>query len=270
MMFRSALLGACAILAGQSGVSVAAPTQASPGNNATPNISVCRSLKEAASRLKCYDSLPAPGLAADGASAAVKGPSDDKVIVKWSGSSQMQTRPFRVDGPWELQWDTAAGYFSATLHRTSGPGAKLALLANGAEGGSSSSYQPTGRDFYIEFQAMQRWSARVVSVLGPEGGHAPTASEEPLLPVSGDQSDLPACDGPNGSNEIKKLVENSPFGQMMRISVLHVGRIVSKPIRDSMSVCTAPLMTNGGEMLYDFQFYRKDGEVYIFGKPNVD
>ena len=179
----------------------------------------------------------------------------------------MNTRPFHIDGPWELQWNTAKGYFSAKLHRTSGSGPKIELLANGMEPGSSSSYQPTGGDFYIEFGGMQPWSARVVSVPSTQASEHPTDAEEPLLSVVGDQSGLPACDGAGGAETIKHLVENSPLAQTMHISVIHVEKIVSRSIKDGMTICRASVLTNGGEAAYDFQYYRKQGDIYIYGKP---
>jgi hypothetical protein len=202
------------------------------------------------------------------ADAAASGGSDEKVLAKWSGSSDMATRPFHIDGPWELQWTTQAGYFSAALHRMSGRGPNFDLLANGASGGSSSSYQPAGGDFYLEFQGEKPWTARVVAVAGDDLPERKSQDQEPLLEVSGDQSDLPACDDDTGKDALKRLVENSSLGQTFHISVFHVGDIAISRIRDGMAICTASLITNAGEMSYSFQYYRKDGEIFISGKRN--
>ncbi len=249
-----------------SGASLAAPT-ASPSGPA--DLAKCHAVKDGAVRLRCYDALPALPSAVGAVTAPAASDSKDKFVAKWSGSSEMRTRPFHVDGPWELQWNTARGYFSITLHRLSGRGPMQDLLANGIADGSSSSYQPSGGDFYIEFEAMQAWSARVVSIPASAISEA-KEDEEPLIPVEGDQSGLPPCDGPGASDEIKQLVEKSPMGQMMHISVLNVGTIKSRKIKDGMAICNAPLMTNGGEMSYDFQYYRKDGNVYVYGRPTPD
>ncbi len=192
--------------------------------------------------------------------------SDERTVAKWSGFGGMRTRPFHVDGPWELQWNSAKGYFAVTLHRLSGDGPKDDLLANGMEGGSSSSYQPNDGDFYLEIEALQPWSARVVSV---PGSSVPPSSknENPLLPVEGDQSGLPPCDGPGADAEIKSLIENSPLARTMHISVLHVSSISSRQIKGGMTICRASVMTNGGEATYDFQYYRKDGDIYVIGQP---
>jgi hypothetical protein len=264
-MVQSVAAASFLLLAGMLTASEAAPAQ--NGGAVIPSMSTCRTIKDSANRLKCYDNIPLTIPGREGASLPA---SEDKVVMKWNSSTQMQTRPFHVDGPWELQWTTAQGYFSATLHRMSGPGPKAALLANGMEAGGSSSYQPTGGDFYVEFGAMQPWTARVVTVAGPDAANAPRADQEPLLNVSGDQSNLPPCNEADAPDRFKKLVENSPLGQTIHIAVLHVGTITSRPIRDGMAICAVEMMTNGGEMSYDFQFYRKDGDVYIYGKPHEE
>jgi len=93
---------------------------------------------------------------------------------------------------------------------------------------------------------------------------------EPLLEVTGDQSGLPACDKGDAAGSVKSLVENSPMGQTMHIAVLRVGKITSRQIKEGMSICTTSMMTNGGEMSFQFQYYRKDGDVYVYGKPVID
>lgn len=270
-MIRQLSAGTAVMLIGIHGTTWAA-TPASVEASAVPaSIASCHVIKETTGRLKCFDSIPVPGPSSESIGGPVETSGEDKVIVKWSGSARMDTRPFHVDGPWELQWNTAKGYFSATLHRISGSGPKSALLANGMEPGSSSSYQPTGGDFYFEFGGMQPWSARVVSVPLPLGAERFKDAEEPLLNVMGDQSGLPACDGADGADTIKRLVEKSPLAQTMHLSVLHVQKITPRSIKGGMTICRASMMTNGGEAAYDFQYYRKDGDVYIYGKPiNTD
>ena len=103
--------------------------------------------------------------------------SADVVVASWRGSSNMQTRPFHVDGPWELQWRNSQGFFGVRLHRTDGSGPSDALIANGAVADSSSAYQPTGGDFYLEIGADAPWSIQAVLVapkpglvVNPNGG----------------------------------------------------------------------------------------------------
>ena len=94
--------------------------------------------------------------------------------------------------------------------------------------------------------------------------------KESLIPVDGDQSDLPPCDGPHAAETVTHLVERSPTGETLHWKVLHVGTPMPRTVRGGMSVCSVDLMTNGGELRFSYQFYRKDGEVYVFGKPSTD
>ncbi len=112
-------------------------------------------------------------------------PGPEKLIASWGGSSQLQTRPFHVDGPWELQWRTEKGYFSARLHNAAGESGQSQLLANTTGAGASSSYQPVGGDFYMEFNASQEWSARIVSLqdvaISSSGANPPPAIVPPSI-----------------------------------------------------------------------------------------
>ena len=207
-------------------------------------------------------SLPLPATALPATS--------DQVIVSWHGTGNMQTRPFHVDSPWELQWRNEKGLFSVTLHPAGGSSSRDILVANGAEAGSSSAYQPTAGDFYLEIEADEPWTMRAVLVPPTQGASVtPTKApglEKSLIPVDGDQSGLPACDGPDASDTVKHLVEKSASGQTFHIEVLHVGAPQSIPVEGGGSVCTVTLITNAGELTYGYQIYRKDGEVYVFGK----
>jgi hypothetical protein len=135
-------------------------------------------------------------------------PPGESVIMRWSGSDRMQTRPFHAEGPWELQWTSSKGYFSATLHRTSDPDGSGKLLANGTQGGSSSFYHPTGGDFYITFTGSQPWSAVAVAIPLPE--EAPTAQAAPVVP---DQS-MPTTAIPSQAPGLARAqrVEGEPSG----------------------------------------------------------
>lgn len=101
--------------------------------------------------------LPVPPKAAE----AAPSPSE-AVIMRWSGSGMMTTRPFRATGPWELRWHSAPGYFSIRLHTVGQEDA--ALLANQTRGGDSSAYRPKGGTFYLEVSASADWSAEAVAL----------------------------------------------------------------------------------------------------------
>ena len=85
-----------------------------------PDLSSCRTIKDNAARVDCYDAL------------ADHSPTEaGRVIAQWSGSGMTTTRPFHADGPFEIQWE-AKGFFSATLVAVDGGGS---LIANQADGG---------------------------------------------------------------------------------------------------------------------------------------
>jgi hypothetical protein len=86
---------------------------------------------------------------------------DDAPVAHWAGASTMITRPFHVDGAWELQW-TSDGPFKATLHQLSPESAKPVAHANGAA--ASSAFEPAGGDYYLEIASTDRWTAAVVRV----------------------------------------------------------------------------------------------------------
>lgn len=150
----------------------------------TLSVAFCHVIKADNDRLKCYDSLQSTVITETANSKEIKTDSlDEKIIVKFAGSSQNRTRPFHIDRPWELQWNTQKEYFSTILHRMGGDEAETEVLANGMEAGSSSSFQPKGGDFYIDFGAMQPWSARVVALPKNIVPEKPIKEESSLLAV---------------------------------------------------------------------------------------
>lgn len=120
--------------------------------------------------------------------------SGDKPLMSWSGSGRMQTRPFHIDGPWELQWTRASGYFSAVLHPAPGTDGTEKLLASGSNADKSTSYQPKGGDFYFEFDASQQWTARIVAV---PNSTSPPASSAGTDASAGNVEQNPTSSGPN-------------------------------------------------------------------------
>lgn len=167
------------------GAPFAAPTEASaepaPRWSGTPQFA-------AAPQLPAYTAPAAALYAARPAASAMPGVqprSRETVVARWNGSSTLQTRPFHVDGPWELQWTTEGGYFGATLHDAGGDGERT--LANGTTAGSSSSYQPKGGDFYLEVMGSRPWSVTVVSLPAPG---MPAVSAAPGVSSSGLQGQV--------------------------------------------------------------------------------
>ena len=105
-------------------------------------------------------------------------PSADPVLANWSGSDNIQTRPFHVDGAWELQWINGKGHFSINVHplRSS----RSDLVANTINAGQSTHFYPDGGDFYLEVDASAPWGIRAVS-LAP---NTPAESSQPTQRVT--------------------------------------------------------------------------------------
>ena len=83
-------------------------------------------------------------------------------IIQLKGSGIKNTRPFTVNGPWEIQWDAKGDYFSVIVYTADG---SLVGFAGSQEGpGKNSSYQPKGGRYYINVSAMGNWEVKVVEV----------------------------------------------------------------------------------------------------------
>jgi hypothetical protein len=112
----------------------------------------------------------------------------EPVLARWTGVSMMTTRPFHVDGSWELQWSVSTGHFSVWVVKDAG---ERKLVASQTESGSSSSYVSTGGDYYLEVEAEGPWTIKAVSVFnGPRDAvvHDQSVSTPPVpspaIPVS--------------------------------------------------------------------------------------
>ena len=117
----------------------------------------------------------------------------EPTIAQWHGAGTTQTRPFHVDGPWELQWTRRSGHFSAWLHAVGRPD-ETHLLANGSNDAGNSYYVPTGGDYYFEFDGSDEWTARVVA-LSPSPANASNTTA-PLRPAPPAPIDAPTQDQP--------------------------------------------------------------------------
>ena len=101
----------------------------------------------------------APAAVSRPASEQASAAAADPVLVRWSGVSTMTTRPFHVDGPWELRW-SSDGPFSAVLHQLDGDEVHVVAEASGRA--SSSAFWPKGGDYYLEVTTTAPWTASVV------------------------------------------------------------------------------------------------------------
>mgnify|MGYP006898551179 CR=1 FL=1 len=88
-------------------------------------------------------------------------PAQERVLASWTGSGAQRPRPFKADGPWELQWE-ADGFFQAWLIQPNGQAG--VVVANQMQAGPGSFYSTQTGEITIQFNAMQRWRAKVVAV----------------------------------------------------------------------------------------------------------
>ena len=85
----------------------------------------------------------------------------DQLVNEWSGLGRQTTRPFTVDGPWEVQWTwRGSGAFGIRAH-TSGRITSDGL-AYQREPGSGSAYHPKPGTYYLEIDGTGSWTIRAV------------------------------------------------------------------------------------------------------------
>lgn len=96
------------------------------------------------------------------------------VIQKWNGSGMMTTRPFHVDGPWEIQWafSTKPTLFQILVYPV-GSDNMPEVAANQLDDTPNSAYQPSGGNYYLKVNSFGgNWIACAVSISAtslPEG-----------------------------------------------------------------------------------------------------
>lgn len=96
----------------------------------------------------------------------------------WSGTGLQQTEPFRLDGPAVLQFHSDGDMFQAMLYRP--PADDPDVVANQAAG-DGSYYIPKGGTYYIKFNAIGPWTAKIA----PPGEQQPA----PQSPASDKRPD---------------------------------------------------------------------------------
>jgi PAN domain len=91
------------------------------------------------------------------------------LIAEYSGTGMQTTRPFTVDGPWEVQWSSDE-FIQIFLSKADKEEHFPNIIANQIESGSGSSYQPQGGSYYLKISAMGKWHIKVVTIKNPETG----------------------------------------------------------------------------------------------------
>jgi hypothetical protein len=92
----------------------------------------------------------------------------DQLLFSWSGAGDKTTRPFIVDGPWEIQWSRDNIYIRV-LH------ADGTLVSSNLGKGSGSAYQPTGGSHYLQISAGEgNWTVKIAAIAKQEVDMPPT------------------------------------------------------------------------------------------------
>lgn len=93
-------------------------------------------------------------------------PQADVVVAEFVGEGSLNTRPFTVDGPWEVQW-TASETISVYVYSVPTPGAEPVLegvALSDPDGGAGASYMPNPGRFYLEVVSFAAWTIAIVEV----------------------------------------------------------------------------------------------------------
>ena len=86
----------------------------------------------------------------------------DAFVQEYEGNGVLNTRPFTVVRGWEIQWDASGDIFQLYLH--DGAGDLIGVAANQMGPGRGASYQPRAGTYYLQVNALGRWTIRMVSI----------------------------------------------------------------------------------------------------------
>jgi hypothetical protein len=166
------------------------------------------------------------------------------VLAQWTGNSMMTTRPFHVEGPFEIQWTAASGYFSIHLARVGG---REELIANQVAPSDSSSYVPNPGDYYLKITSSAPWGIKIVPVeptepvgaatnalrtgalSGPDDGPITTARPPELVPIKA------SSEKPDDESAVLEIVEAAM--SRYKTGQNDMQRGAARPIR-GQSICS--------------------------------
>lgn len=89
--------------------------------------------------------------------------SADTQVRRIEGAGSHTSRPFRVDGPWELKWSSQS-IMSIALRDVNGT--HVGHYMSTMSGGTGSAYQPKGGVFYLEATGAGSWTLEVIAING--------------------------------------------------------------------------------------------------------
>ena len=88
----------------------------------------------------------------------------DELIKEFEGNGIQNTRPFTVDGPWEVQWSSVGEGLLVILILTKDD-TSLNVAASQDVPGRGASFQPKGGEYYLSIiGAGSSWTVRVVRI----------------------------------------------------------------------------------------------------------
>lgn len=88
--------------------------------------------------------------------------SNNGFVAQYSGNGLKNTRPFKVNSAWEIQWNAAGDIFQIYLYDSNGN--LVDIAANQMQPGEGSYYSPKTGTFYLEINAMGDWEVDIVNV----------------------------------------------------------------------------------------------------------
>lgn len=95
---------------------------------------------------------------------ARKEPADAEreVVATFTGNGIASTRPFEVDGPWVVEWDTDAPSIGIFAYEPGDPNSTYpGVIAMRNSSGSGSSYVDRGGRYYFKVTCLGEWTLRV-------------------------------------------------------------------------------------------------------------
>jgi hypothetical protein len=92
-----------------------------------------------------------------------EGVTDTDVVAEYSGSGIQTTRPFTVDGPWEIRWRATGDVFQIYVYQGSSR-VPYDVAANDICPCRGRDYQPQGGSFRLDINAIGEWTVTIVQV----------------------------------------------------------------------------------------------------------
>jgi hypothetical protein len=197
----------------------------------------------------------------------------EHVLAEWTGSAMMTTRPFHVEGPWELQWTNTSGYFSVHLVKIGG---ESELVARQSDAGNSSSYVPNGGDYYLKVSATSSWEIRAVSLEVTTQASGPGAPRSPIESQVAKQASgtlaLKSSSGMPRDEEAVLRIVDAAMAQY-RNGQNEMQRGAARPTR-ARSICSVLTERRAQDWIGTIKTLSTNGEgkgiLYVEIAPNVE